>query len=215
MANLKTDFCGVPFHNPFILASSPPTDEREMTARGFEAGWAGAVLKTTYVKDFEMSLVYPLIWSMNPGPGMIGMHNIDVLSVKPIDEIAEDIFWLKQRFPEHRVISSLMGHSQEEWNELVSKSEQAGADLIEASISCPQGAALEGEEGEAQGWMVSQDPHLTEKVTRWLVNATTKVPVYTKISSLVTDITAIAKAIERAGAARGLRHQFGGSDPGL
>ena len=48
--------------------------------------------------------------------------------------------------------------------------------------------------------MVSQDPRLTEKVTRWAIEAVQQIPVYIKISPGVTDITSIARAVERGGA---------------
>lgn len=198
MVDLRVDFCGLRFRNPFILAAAPSTDDREMVARGFEAGWAGAVLKTTALESEEVSIAYPIMSALAPGPGMVGLHNIDLISERHIDQIVEDIVWLKARFPEHRVIASLMAHTQAEWGELVEKAEQAGADLIEASISCPQGAVLEGE--DVQGWMVSQDPRLTETVTRWAVGAAAQIPVYIKLSPMVTDIAAIARAAERGGA---------------
>lgn len=197
MADLKVVFCGVPFHNPFILAASPSTDNREMTVRGLEAGWAGAVLKTTSLESEEVSITHPIMSGIRPGPGLVGLQNTDLLSERHIHEVAEDISWLKKRLPEKRIIASLMGRTREEWHELVKISEQAGADMIEASISCPQGAALEGE--VSQGWMVSQDPHLTEKVTRWVVGGRRKVPIYVKLSPSVTDIVSIGKAVERGG----------------
>jgi dihydropyrimidine dehydrogenase (NAD+) subunit PreA len=197
MDKLNIDFCGVPFINPFILAAAPSTDDREMIARGFDAGWAGAVLKTTTLETEEVSIAYPIMSSINPGPNMVGLHNIDLVSERYIHEIAEDILWLKQRFPQQRVIASLMGHTRADWHDLVTIAEQAGADLIEASISCPQGATLEGE--ETQGFMVSQDPRLTEKVTRWAIEAVQNIPVYIKISPGVTDISSIARAVELGG----------------
>jgi dihydropyrimidine dehydrogenase (NAD+) subunit PreA len=195
--DLRIDFCGVPFENPFILAASPSTDNREMTARGLERGWAGAVLKTTSLETEEVSITYPIISGLRPGPGLVGLQNTDLLSERHIHEVAEDIAWLKLRLPEKRIIASLMGSTREEWHELVRISEQAGADMIEASISCPQGAELEGE--PTLGWMVSQDPHLTEKVTRWVVEGRRRAPVYVKLSPSVTDIVSIGKAVERGG----------------
>ncbi|MBW4056776.1 MAG: hypothetical protein HIU83_15525 [Proteobacteria bacterium] len=45
-ADLCTTYLGVPFRNPFILASAPPTATGDMVRRAFEAGWGGAVVKT-------------------------------------------------------------------------------------------------------------------------------------------------------------------------
>ncbi|GAI52516.1 unnamed protein product, partial [marine sediment metagenome] len=44
--NLSIDYLGKHFENPFVLASAPPTADAEMITRAFEAGWAGAVIKT-------------------------------------------------------------------------------------------------------------------------------------------------------------------------
>ena len=197
MADLRVDFCGVPFENPFILAASPSTDNREMTARGLETGWAGAVLKTTSLESEEVSIAYPIMSGIRPGAGLVGLQNTDLLSERHIHEIAEDIAWLKQRLPEKRIIASLMGSTRSEWRELVTISEQAGADMIEASISCPQGAELEGE--QTQGWMVSQDARQTEMVTHWVVEASKNIPVYVKLSPSVTDIRSIGRAVELGG----------------
>ncbi len=198
--NLGVDFCGVRFLNPFILAAAPSTDSRDMIARGFEAGWAGAVIKTTSLESEEVSIVYPIMEGLEPGKDMLGMLNIDLLSERHIHEILPDIAWLKQRFPDQRVIMSVMGNSRDDWHELVRLSEEAGADLVEASISCPQGATLEGVD-KADGWMISQDARLTEIVTGWAVEVARQIPIYVKIGPNVTDIAAIARAIERAGGA--------------
>ena len=210
MVDLRIDFCGVSFENPFILAASPSTDNREMTTRGLERGWAGAVLKTTSLETEEVSITYPIMSGVRPGPGLVGLQNTDLLSERHIHEVAEDIAWLKSRFPEKRIIASLMGSTRAEWQELVLISEQAGADMIEASISCPQGAELEGE--PTLGWMVSQDPHQTEKVTRWVVEGSRGTPVYVKLSPSVTDIVSIGKAVERGGGKRHLCHRLPGGD---
>ncbi len=196
--NLSVDLCGVHFRNPFVLAASPSTDNREMIARGLEAGWAGAVFKTTSVPSEEVSIAYPIMASLEPGSKMVGLHNIDLISERHIDAVAEDVRWLKERFPEARLAVSIMASKRTEWEELAHRAEQAGADLLEISISCPQGSMLEGEQN-TQGWMISQDPILTEKVTRWVKEAIS-IPIYAKLSTSVTDIAAIARAAERGGA---------------
>jgi dihydropyrimidine dehydrogenase (NAD+) subunit PreA len=197
--DLSVQFAGVRFTNPFMIAASPPTDSREMTARAFEAGWAGAVLKTVSPVGNPIPLVYPMMAGLEPGANLTALHNIDLLSDKLADEWMEDVTWLKKRFPDHRVILSIVGESQQDWVSLVRQAEQAGADMIEASISCPQGSMVEGEQ-VADGWMISQDASLTEKVTGWICAAARKIPVYVKITSGVTDIKSIAQAVERGGA---------------
>jgi len=195
--DLSVNFCGVSFLNPFMLAASPSTDNREMIARGFEAGWAGAVLKTTSVETDQVDIAYPIMASLRRKNQMVGMHNIDLISERRIDAFSEDVIWLKERFPEHRVVLSIVAETRPEWELLVKRAEEVGADLVEASISCPQGAMLEDE--NAAGWMISQDPNLTEKVTRWLKSASMNVPVYVKLGSGVTDLVSIGKAVAAGG----------------
>lgn len=197
--DLSAQFAGVNFLNPFMIAASPATNSREKTARAFEAGWAGAVLKTVSPVGNPVPLVYPMMSSLEPGPNMTALHNIDLLSDKLAGEWMEDVAWLKKRFPDHRVIVSIVGETKQDWVTMVQQAEQAGADMVEASISCPQGSMLEGE-NDADGWMISQDAHLTEKVTGWVCHAARKMPVYVKITSGVTDIESIARAVERGGA---------------
>ena len=69
--NLQVNYCGVNLLNPFLLASGPITDCQEVVAQGFEAGWAGAVLKTTLHPTGENSVTYPSMSALEPG------NNID------------------------------------------------------------------------------------------------------------------------------------------
>ncbi len=197
-ANLRVTYCGVKLVNPFLLASSPVTDSQEMVARGFETGWAGAVLKTTTHPDEENSIAYPMMAGLEPGNHLVGLHNTDLLSDRYIDEMCEQLVWLKTHFPDRCVGLSIMGTTRDQWEELVQKASQAGADLIEASISCPQGSMVEGDE-QPDGSMISQDARLTEKVTRWAKAAAGKIPVVVKLSPGVTDISQIARAVKQGG----------------
>jgi dihydropyrimidine dehydrogenase (NAD+) subunit PreA len=196
--NLRVNFCGVPLLNPFLLASSPITDLQEMVARGFEAGWAGAVLKTTTHPDEENSITYPMMAGLEPGCRLVGLQNTDLLSDRYIDEMCSQAAWLKQRFPGHCVALSIMGTTRAQWEELVSRACQVGADLIEVSISCPQGSMVAGDE-TPDGSMISQDARLTTKVTRWAKATAGQVPVVVKLSPGVTDIAAIARAVKEGG----------------
>jgi dihydropyrimidine dehydrogenase (NAD+) subunit PreA len=198
MVDLGINFAGLRFFNPFLLAASPSTEAKEILARGFEAGWAGGVIKTTSVEDDEVVMAWPIMSSLRPGPNMVGLHNTDLISETRIDGWAEIILWLKERFPEHRVILSIVGTNQDEWVELVTKAEQAGTDMVELGLACPQGAMLEDEE-QADGHMICQDVMLTERVTRWAKEAAKEMRIQVKIGSAVTDIAPIAEAIARGG----------------
>ena len=105
--------------------------------------------------------------------------------------IAEELPRLREFF--HKpVIANISGFSVEEYAyccERIDKEEQVG--LIEVNVSCPN--VRHG------GMSFGTSPEAAAEVTRAVKAVTTK-PVYIKLSPNVTDIVAIAKACEEAGA---------------
>ncbi|MBD3335090.1 MAG: NAD-dependent dihydropyrimidine dehydrogenase subunit PreA [Candidatus Eisenbacteria bacterium] len=193
--DLATRFCGLPLENPFLLAASPSTDSLEMVGRGLEMGWAGAILKTTTVPGARVDLANPMMTGLDrPSERLVGMGNIDLISVHPAAEVARRVRILKRGFPHKMIAASIMGSRREEWQDLVRRMEDAGADLIECSFSCPQGSM-----GENPGRMLAQSAGASERVAGWVVAAARAVPVAIKITPQVTDIVEIARAVERAG----------------
>jgi len=192
--DLSIEFCGRKFINPFTIAASPPSDCRERIERAFSAGWGGAVLKTTSVENEKVDLVYPMMGGLSyRNQRHASFYNIDLISERHIEEICDDIRYLKERYPEHMMIGSIMAGSRADWEELVHKLEDAGADLIECSMSCPQ--------GEGDGTIPVNDAALTEEVTGWIRDARRKnTPIIVKLSPIVTDIAVIGNAAKRGGA---------------
>ena len=107
---------------------------------------------------------------------------------------------LKKLHPQHVVIGSIVGNSKAEWQALARQMADAGADMLELSVSCPQGSMIEGEDEPPMGFMVSQDPRLTQKVTEWVKEAVPNTPAYVKLTSGVTDLVMMVQAVEAGGA---------------
>lgn len=194
--DLSLEFCGVRFPNPFVLAAAPTTDDAEMVARGLEAGWAGAVLKTTSVESETVELVYPQMGGIEwNGQKLHGMINIDLISQRHIDQVEKDVAALKKAFPQKVILASIMGSRKEHWQELVGRLEAAGVDMIECSFSCPHGMPERG-----MGSTIGQNPELTERTARWVKEAAKRVPVVIKLTPNVTDILPMAQAVKNSGA---------------
>ncbi len=90
------------------------------------------------------------------------------------------------------VIANISGFSIEEYVyccELIDKQPQVG--IIEVNVSCPN--------VKHGGMSFGTEPHAAAEITRAVKAVTTK-PVYIKLSPNVTDVVAIAKACEEAGA---------------
>lgn len=194
--DLSVTFCGVRFENPFILAAAPTTDNADMVARAFEAGWAGAIIKTTSVESEDVSLVYPMMTGLDlDGRRLAALENIDLISERHIDQVEKDVRRLKKGYPNKVVAASIMGAKKEHWEELVRRLEAAGVDLIECSFSCPHGMPEKG-----MGSAVGQNPELTEITARWVKEAAKRVPVVIKLTPQIADITSAAAAVKRSGA---------------
>jgi len=102
---------------------------------------------------------------------------------------------LKQDFPKHIVIASIMcGFNKDDWTELAKMAEKAGADALELNLSCPHGM---GERG--MGLACGQDPELVRNICIW-VRAAIKIPFFAKLTPNVTEIVEIARAAKMGGA---------------
>ncbi len=194
--DLSYNFLGLRFENPFILAAAPSTDNLDRVRRAFQMGWAGAILKTTSVEGTRVDLAYPMMTTFDhEGKKLFGMGNIDLISEHHIDKVEYNVKMLKKEFPKKIVAASIMAGKKEDWQILVERLEEAGADFIECSFSCPQGNI-----GEDPCKMLAQSVSATELTARWVKEAAKKIPVSIKITPHVTDIVDVANAVKRSGA---------------
>lgn len=194
--SLAVDFCGVRFPNPFVLAAAPPTDSADMIARGFDAGWGGAVVKTLGLEHVEVNLVSPMMAGLKyEDKNLIGLENIDLISDRDIREVLKEVTDLKRRYSEQVLIVSMMASTEDEWKEIARRVEGAGADMIECSFSCPHGMPERG-----MGSAVGQSAELTYERAKWVAEAVS-IPVLIKLTPNVTDMRPIAQKVKEAGAA--------------
>ncbi len=184
---LKISLSGVTLDNPIIPASGTFGFGQEF-ADIYDINCLGSL-------SFKGSTQEPRYG--NPTPriaecGNYGMLNAVGLQNPGIDKvITEELPHLRSIF--HKpIVANISGFSLEEYVHccsLIDKEEQIG--IIEVNISCPN--VRHG------GMAFGTDPAAAAEVTRALKAVTTK-PVYMKLSPNVTDITAIARACEEAGA---------------
>ena len=189
---LKTDFCGIPLENPFLLSSSVVASNYDMCARAFEAGWAGAAFKTVSLMNIiEASPRFSAIKGDNER--IIGFKNIEQLSDHTLIENIQIFRKLKDKYPDKFLLVSIMGRNEEEWAYLTDIMNESGADALELNFSCPN--MTEGNTGSDVG----QIPELVERYCR-IVKKRSKLPFIAKLTPNVTDIRESADAAIRGGA---------------
>ncbi|MEG2995133.1 MAG: dihydroorotate dehydrogenase [Erysipelotrichaceae bacterium] len=120
-----------------------------------------------------------------------GMLNAIGLQNPGVEKIIEkELPWLAQF--DTQILANVGGHCLNDYVE-VSRlmSQDPVVNVIELNISCPN--------VKGGGMAFGTDPKTAAEVTR-AVKAVSSKPVYVKLSPNVTDIVAIAKAVEEAGA---------------
>jgi dihydropyrimidine dehydrogenase (NAD+) subunit PreA len=191
MADLRTNLAGIKSPNPFWLASAPPTNSGYQIMKAFDAGWGGAVWKTLGVPVVNVSSRYGAVNYRDNR--MVGFNNIELITDRPLKDNLREISEVKKRFPDHAVIASLMVETREEWHQIVRDVENAGADGIELNFGCPHGMCERG-----MGSAVGQEPKVLQTIVEW-VKEVAKVPVITKLTPNISDITRPARAARAGG----------------
>ncbi len=190
--DLSTDICGVRLENPFLLSSSVVASSYDMCRRAFEAGWAGASFKTICsFPQHEASPRFSVI--RNHSTAFCGFKNIEQLSDHSVAENMHIFEKLRREFPSKVIIASIMGQNTDEWTELASKCEKAGASVIECNFSCPN------MESDDLGMTIGQSEELIERFTR-ATKKGTSLPVLAKLTPNITDMVPMALAAKRGGA---------------
>ena len=189
---LRTELCGIPLENPFLLSSSVVASTYDMCARAFEAGWAGAAFKT--ICSMEIHEASPRFSAITGDSGtIVGFKNIEQLSDHSVEENMEVFRRLKADYPSKFILASIMGEDDADWERLARLCDENGADAIELNFSCPNMA-----EG-GLGSDIGQVPELVERFTA-AARRGTKKPILAKLTPNVAKMSPAAEAAKRGGA---------------
>jgi dihydropyrimidine dehydrogenase (NAD+) subunit PreA len=128
------------------------------------------------------------------GRRMVGLNNIELITDRPLETNLKEIADVKRRYPAHAVVASLMFETQAEWQDIVKRCQDAGADGLELNFGCPHGMCERG-----MGSAVGQEPAVLEKITSW-AKEFAKRPVLVKLTPAVRSIEEVGLAARRGGA---------------
>ncbi len=186
MVDLSVDFCGMHMDNPVVPASGTFGFGKEFKDF-YDINMLGSFSFKGTTKDARFGNPTPRIAECTEGMiNAVGLQNPGVQHV-----IEHELPEMKAYFNK-KVIANVSGFSVEDYAytcELLDKQEQVG--ILEVNVSCPN--------VHGGGMSFGTDPACAAQVTKAVKAVTTK-PVVIKLSPNVTDIVAIAKACEEAGA---------------
>ncbi len=194
------EFAGIKFKNPFVVASSPLTSTIRVLEEADRAGAAAASTKLTFVKQ---PFYGKLRMYNDPRVGSIVCHD------RRLDlEEGERLIEQAKKRTSLVIMANITNDANdlEGWARLAKAMENAGADLIEANLICPNihlTAKQLGEpdrEKQGGGALTGQDPSASRQVAR-AIKESVRIPLVCKLTPNVTDITAIALACKEGGAA--------------
>ena len=185
-ANLKVTLSGWTLDNPIIPASGAFGFGKE-----FSELWDINILGSF---SFKGTTLEPRFG--NPTPRIAectsGMINAVGLQNPGVHHVIEHELPEMKKYFHKKVVANISGFSIDEYVEccrLIDQEEQVG--IIEVNVSCPN--------VHGGGMAFGTSPENAAAVTKAVKAVTTK-PVYIKLSPNVTDIVAVAKACEDAGA---------------
>ncbi|MBQ9448520.1 MAG: NAD-dependent dihydropyrimidine dehydrogenase subunit PreA [Acholeplasmatales bacterium] len=192
--DLSINFLGVKFPNPFCLSSSPVGNDYDMCKKAYEVGWGGIVFKTIGPKSYIINEVSPRFDALTKeAEPFVGFKNMEQIAEHSLEENLADLRRLKKEFPNKVLIASIMGNDEQTWEELARLVTEAGADMIEMNLSCPQMTS------HAMGSDVGSNPELCKKYCQ-AVKRGSKLPMMAKMTPNVTDMVVVAKACLEGGA---------------
>ena len=189
--NLATTYMGIPLRSPFVVGSSPLTEDLDMARRLEDEGAAALVLPSLYEEEItseQMSDFFSLESYGDSFPEATS-YMPEARSAPGPDEYLEHLRSVKRAvcIP---VIASLNGSTPGGWLSYARLMEEAGADAIELHLyHAASDVAVTSAEVERQ---------MLEIV--WEVKGELSIPVAVKLAPLFTAFANFAMQIDAAGA---------------
>ncbi|MBW2623473.1 MAG: dihydroorotate dehydrogenase, partial [Deltaproteobacteria bacterium] len=186
MADLSADLGKLKLKNPVMTASGTCGYGSEL-ADFFDSALLGAVVAKGLSLEPRPGNPPPRMTETPSGMlNAIGLENVGLKKF-----IQDKLPWLVERGV--TVVANILGETAREYEALAKAlGRESGVAMIEVNVSCPN--------VEAGGLSFGTDPEATARVVEGVVNQARGKPVMVKLTPMVSDIAAVARAAVRAGA---------------
>jgi len=205
--SLETEVAGMKFINPSGISSAPVSGTYECIRNCFKAGMGWAVTKTILLtKDVMRENDFRIV-KCDDNPHASGSYcNICMMTEHTCEYWIDTIKRLKAEYPDRVLIASIAAQdSKKDWQELVVRTTEAGADGLELNLSCPnevhgEGGMKGGFDTENKiGMALGTHPISVKRIAQY-ISEVTKIPFFVKLTPNITDPLDIARAAIEGGA---------------
>ena len=184
--NMAVSLCGITLRNPVVPASGTFGFGLEL-ADSFDLNVLGGISLKGTTREARFGNPTPRIAECSAGMiNSVGLQN------PGIEALVSGKAPALRRIYAGAIIANISGYSVEEYAYNCARADACpDIDILEVNVSCPN--------VHGGGMAFGTDPQSAASVTK-AVKAVTRKPVFIKLSPNVTDIVAIARACEDAGA---------------
>ena len=207
MANLRTEFCGVEFKNPVIVASIETTNSPELIRECVDAGAGGMIVKTlTDIEDMSILTQNSKYAILNDKgeilrgkiPHDFRFFSRSGYSTTPVKEWIPYLKETNKYAKDHDfvLIGSAGGKTMQSWKDICRTIEDCGLPMVELNFGCPHPAMMPGVHA---GSMIGQEPDVAFEVVR-AVKEVCDFPVIVKLTPDQSRPLDVARSVKEAGA---------------
>ena len=203
-SRLSLEVAGIKFKNPFFLASGPTTHSADQIERGWREGWAGASIKLTFDPAPYINRE-PRYAYFDPA-GLFAFTAEKRINLEEALRLVEES---RARVPDDFVLMANYSYvgvkGVDGWVNMARSFEQAGCDVLEVNMGCPNmsfNVALTGEaheDGPESGASMGMVPEAVAEVVRETVRAVS-IPVFVKLTPEGGRLGEVSQACYGAGA---------------
>ena len=195
MVDLSVNFAGVKFKNPIVMASMAFGWSGEALKKAGLGGAAGVVCKSigSPAETFEHPRCGRMVLYRHNGIP-IGMQNNEIFSTTNVNEWIDRELKVAAEGGARMVVSIVANPNPADTAALAKKVAKTGlVDIFELNVSCPMPVA-------GVGMNIGKSPELSAEQVKAVKDACPDIPLMPKMTPNVSDIAAVAKACEEAGA---------------
>lgn len=207
MANLRTEFCGLEFKNPIVVASAEPGNSLENIKKCIDHGAGGVIVKTVgdipQMQTLTNNSKYAILNDRGElirgkVPRSFFFYSRSGYAKEYYEDwipILKDAQVYAREHGSH-IIGNIASNTIEGWIKLARLMKDCGIELVELNYQCQHPTDYTG---PTVGNWIAQDPNVTAEVTRRIL-AAVDIKVMVKLTPETHNLTAVAKAARDAGA---------------